>query len=132
MVPMIFGDVWGKTKPELTVTLSPNNVSVNNIVFEESSKAFVGHFRSTSVGSINSLASVSVSPNPVTDFVSVSGLARIQGNKTIVLSSVTGAEISRQTIMADKGNVSTAAGAAGVYLLQVCTDAGNATFRITK
>jgi hypothetical protein len=74
---------------------------------------------------------VSIFPNPVTDFVGVQGLSSIGGDKTIVLSSVTGAEISRQTVSND-ASISTATLPAGIYLLQVQTEAGSASFRIVK
>jgi hypothetical protein len=127
----IFGDAAGKKNPPLTVTLSAAQKSVSNIVFEENNKKFEGHFGNVGIGSVNSLPGVSVFPNPVTDFVRVQGLSSIGGEKTIVLSSMTCAEISRQTVSND-ASISTATLPAGIYLLQVQTEAGSASFRIAK
>jgi hypothetical protein len=129
----IFGDAGGKTNPPLTVTLSTTQQTVNNIVFEENDKTFKGHFNTLGVGPLAALPGVSVFPNPVTDFANVYGLAAIEGSKTILLSNITGAVISRQTIsQGADATVSTAGLPAGVYLMQVQTEAGNASFRIMK
>ena len=127
----IFGDAGGKKNPPLTVTLSAAQKTVGNIVFEENNKKFEGHFGNVGIGRVNNLPGVSVFPNPVTDFVGVQGLSSIGGDKTIVLSSMTGAEISRQTVSND-ASISTATLPAGIYLLQVQTEAGSASFRIVK
>jgi hypothetical protein len=126
------GDAWGKTNPPLTITISASNPSVPDVVFEENNKTFKGH-----IGSLNvsgpALSGLSVYPNPVTDYLQLKGLSSIGGAKTIVLSDVTGAVISRQTVE-QNGNagISTAALPAGTYLLQVLTTEGNATYKIVK
>ena len=127
----IFGDAGGKKNPPLAVTLSAAQKTVSNIVFEENNKKFEGHFNNVGIGRVNNLPGVSVFPNPVTDFVGVQGLSSIGGDKTIVLSSMTGAEISRQTVSND-ASISTATLPSGIYLLQVQTEAGSASFRIVK
>ena len=128
----LFGDAMGKNNPALTVTVSATQKTINNIVFEESSKAFTGHFNNVSVGGVSGLTGVSVFPNPVADFVQVAGLAAINGSKTILLSSMTGAVISSQIIAQGDATVATSSLPAGIYLLQVRTDAGSAAFRIVK
>lgn len=128
----IFGDAQGKLNPILNVTLTAAKPSITTIIFEENSKKFEGRFSGVGVGSINSLAGVSVFPNPATDFVNVAGLNTIGGSKTIILSSITGAEISRQTINADAARIATASLPAGIYLLQVQTEAGSASYRIIR
>jgi hypothetical protein len=128
----IFGDAWGKTNPALTVTISAANPTINNVVFEENDKTFKG-----SVGGLGlvptALSGVSIYPNPVTDYVQVNGLNSIGGAKTIVLSDVTGAVITRQTVEQNGVfSISTAALPAGVYLMQLHTTEGSASYKIVK
>ena len=105
--------------------------TVNNIVFEENNKKFEGHLNTVGLGHVVQLPSVHVYPNPVSDFVGLQGLSTISGNKTISLKTVTGAEISRQNSTGDV-RISTATLPAGVYLLQVQTEEGIASFRLVK
>ncbi len=128
----IFGDAWGKTNPQLTVTISASTPSVSNVTFEENNKTFKGHIGNLSVSSA-ALNGVSVYPNPVTDRLQLNGLNAISGSKTIILSDVTGSVISRQ-VVEQNGTAGIATGAlpAGIYLLQLQTSAGNASFKIVK
>src|SRR5690606_22352752 len=102
-----------------------------DVVFEENDATFKG-----SIGSLRvhgpALSGVTVSPNPVTDYVQLAGLGAISGSKTIVLTDVTGAVISRHTIDGGTASISTAALPAGMYLLQLHTGEGAASFRIVK
>jgi hypothetical protein len=128
----IFGDAWGKTNPALTVTISAANPTINNVVFEENDKTVKG-----SVGGLGHVPTprigVTNNPNPVTDYVQVNGLNSIGGAKTIVLSDVTGAVITRQTVEQNGVfSISTAALPAGVYLMQLHTTEGSASYKIVK
>jgi hypothetical protein len=128
----IFGDAMGKANPKLSVTVSATNKTVNNIIFEENDTKFEGHLNTTGVGRYSKLDGVSVFPNPATDFVNVKGLTSIDGSKTITLSNITGTVISRETITQGDASVSTSVLPAGIYMLQVQTVKGNATFQIVK
>ena len=129
----IFGDAWGKTNPALTVTISAAKPSVADVVFEENDKTFKGHIGSLNAGSTIALNAVKVYPNPVTDHVQFSGLNAISGSKTVVLSDVTGAVISRQAIeFGAPANISTATLPAGIYMLRLQTAEGSASFKIVK
>ncbi len=129
---LIFGDAMGKSNPQLAFTISGASLTVNNIVFEENDKKFEGHLKTAGVNGNNALEGISVFPNPATTAIQVAGLESISGSKTLILSSTTGAVISRQ--VADKGvNVIPAAELPyGIYILHVQTEAGSASFRVTK
>jgi hypothetical protein len=128
----IFGDAWGKTNPALTVTISAAKPSITDVVFEENNKTFKGHIGGLNVSGA-ALSGVAVYPNPVTDHVQFSGLSSIGGAKTIVLSDVTGAVVSR-LVVEQNGNasISTAALPAGIYMLQLQTTEGSASYKIVK
>ncbi len=128
----IFGDVWGKSNPVLSFSVTSATPTVNNIVFEENDKKFEGHLQTTGVSGNPALNAISVFPNPATTTIQVNGLETVAGSKTVVLNNMTGTIISRQVL--EKGNavVSVAALPAGVYMLQVQTLAGNSSFRIMK
>ena len=129
----IFGDAWGKTNPQLSVTLSPANPAVSNVVFEENNKTFKGHIGSLSISPSAKLNAVTVYPNPVTDLVQFKGLDAISGSKTVVLSDVTGAVIARQIFeVGASTSMATANLAPGIYMLQVQSSEGTASFRIVK
>jgi hypothetical protein len=86
------------------------------------------------VGSVRGpLANANVYPNPVTSYVSISGISDIRGSKTVVLRNLMGAVISNQTF-ADGRPVDIVTGTlpAGTYTLQLITDAGGASFKIVK
>lgn len=130
----LFGDVWGKNNPALTVTLSASNGTVNNVLFRENKKDFTGQIGGLGVNSANPLlAGIFAYPNPAKDYVEVGGIGAISGDKTITLSAVNGAVIARQEAPAS-GNVriATASLAPGIYILRVQTDAGVVEMKITK
>ncbi len=129
----INGDAWGKTNPQLTVTISPSKPSVSDVVFEENNKTFKGHIGSLSISTSAKLNAVTVYPNPVTDLVQFSGLDAISGSKTVVLSDVTGSVIARQIFeVGASTSMATANLAPGIYMLQVQSSEGTASFRIVK
>ena len=68
---------------------------------------------------------MSVFPNPATDFINVKGLSAINGSNVVVVSSVTGIEISCQVVTGDAAHIATGALPASIYMLQVQTEAGN-------
>jgi len=128
----IFGDAWGRSNPALTVTITAAKPSVNDVVFEENNTSFKGHIGNLNV-STSALNGVTVYPNPVTDFVQLKGLNAITGSKTIILSDVTGVVISRQVIEQNgAASISTATLPAGIYMLQLHTSAGSASYKIVK
>jgi hypothetical protein len=130
---LLFGDAGGKANPALAVTLTAGSATVNNVVFEENSKSFEGHIGNVGVVLPAGLNAVSVFPNPANDRVNINGLATIKGNKTIILSNMSGQVISTTNIAADKtGSLSMKQLPAGVYLLQLKTAEGTANFRLIK
>lgn len=131
----LFGDQWGKDNPALFVTVDANNQTINNIVFEENNTQFKGRYVwATNVTNVNSeLSKVSVFPNPVQGQINIDGLNNISGNKVVTITSVTGAVIFSQTynegqqVSIDANDM-----AAGLYMLEVQTTAGNKTFKLVK
>jgi hypothetical protein len=130
----LFGDVWGKKNPPLTVTISQGKGSVNNVVFEENSKDFTGRIGALSVNGFNpQLAAISVYPNPANDYVHVDGLGAIKGPKVLTLSAINGAVIATQTTDAGQsGQFSTSSLSPGIYLLRVQTEVGLVQLKIVK
>ncbi len=127
----IFGDAAGKANPQLSFTLSAASPRITDIVFEENSKSFTGHLNNVGVAG-TTLEALSVYPNPATAAVQVRGLEAIKGSKTLTLSTTTGALISRQVVETGNAVIATDNLPAGIYLLQVQTAQGNASFRIVK
>ncbi len=131
----LFGDQWGKDNPVLYVTVDANNQNINNIVFEENDTQFKGRYVwATNVTNVNSeLGKVSVFPNPVQGQINIDGLNNISGDKVVTITSVTGAVIFSQTYNEGQ-QVSIGANdmAAGLYMLEVQTTAGNKTFKLVK
>jgi len=129
----IFGDAWGKTNPALTVTISASNASVGNVLFEENSSTFKGKIGGLGVEPGNPLQSLSLYPNPAHGFVSLDGLNAINGSKTLILKDVTGALLSHTAVAAGaNATISTGTLPAGLYLLQVQTEVGTASYKFVK
>jgi len=126
---LVFGDAWGKTNPVLAVTLSAANPIVNNIVFEENSKHFEGHF-STAVPTVSALDMVRVYPNPVTAKINFVGLNTIKSEKQAVIRNATGAVVLQTMLTGSSIDASKLA--SGVYMVQLITDKGTANFRFVK
>lgn len=131
----LFGDQWGKDNPALTVTLNGSNSNVTNILFEESSTKFQGrYFWPTNVTNVNSeLNNLKVYPNPMKGEVNIAGIEKIAGEKEVTITNVSGAVVYHNTF-ADGAQVSLATSdmASGMYLMQVKTTEGTATFKLTK
>jgi hypothetical protein len=130
----IFGDVWGKTNPAFTVTITAAQPSIGNIIFEDDSATFKAHINIlSSVTNTSALKDVTVYPNPVTDHVAFTGIDKISGQVTVVLSNIIGSTLLRQSFDAgSKPRISTADLPAGTYIIQLHTDEGTASFRIVK
>lgn len=130
----LFGDALGKSNPQLTVTLTNTNKNINNIIFEENSKKFEGRFSNVGVNeTAGAFSQVNLYPNPAKELVRFSGLSKVSGEKTVVLSDITGSVISRQSF-ADGKEVMIATGslASGIYLVQLQTAVGTTSFRMAK
>ena len=131
----LFGDAMGKSNPALLVTLDATHQSVNNIIFEEHSHLFEGHYIMTA--SVNKLPEVLQSaiayPNPATDNISVIGLDKVNGNKNVTLSAMNGSVAYSHTFNEHEAvTVPVASLSEGIYLLQVSTAEGKIIFKITK
>jgi hypothetical protein len=128
----IFGDAAGKANPPLTVTISAGSPSISNIIFEENSKKFEGHFASTGIATISNAGGVSVYPNPAKDMIKVQGLGVFEGVKTLILTNPAGQEVSRQEVKDDQGQIPSTLLPAGVYILEVRTNTVSSFFRVVK
>ena len=130
----MFGDVWGKKNPALTVTLTSTGSTVSNVLFKENRKDFTGQIGGLGVSSANPLLSgISAYPNPAADYIEVGGIVAISGNKTITLSAVNGTVIACQEAMAgSSARISMASLASGIYILRVQTEAGTVQMKIVK
>ncbi len=129
----LFGDVMGKDNPALSITVDAQHTTINNIEFQEHSHQFEGHI-ATAVANVNGkLNNVSLFPNPASDKVTVNGIEAINGSKTVTISSMNGAVVLTQTftdgqaVAVPVSNLSK-----GVYMLNVHTEEGNATFKMVK
>jgi hypothetical protein len=128
----LFGDIWGKTNPPLTVTISAAAPSVSNVVFEENTTDFTGHIGTTGISTPAALSSVKLYPNPVTNQLTVSGLGNIKGTKSVSLLTVTGAVVIETSFTEGSITIPCDGLASGMYLLKVITNEGTADYKITK
>ncbi len=131
----IFGDALGKSNPQLTVTISASNKTVNNIIFEENSKKFEGRQGNNLevAGSLAELGEVRVYPNPARDYLQVRGLERTAGMKQVKLLSVDGKTV--RSFSFDDGEqavLSLEALAPGLYQLYIRTENGQAVRKVVK
>jgi hypothetical protein len=128
---LLFGDVWGKDNPGLSVTLSAGNASITSVLFEENDEKFEGHVGNVGVGTAT-LSDLSIYPNPARDYVTVRGLSAIKGQKELTLYDLAGKLISRQTVSTGAARLSVTALPAGAYILHVQTEEGRASFHVIK
>ena len=129
----VFGDVWGKANPVLTVAISAAAPSMGGLSFEENSDSFDGSLWPASVATAPELNNVSVYPNPVADVLNVAGLNTIEGAKTVTLTGINGAVAFNHTYQAnEKVSISVSGLSAGMYMLQINTVKGNAIYKIVK
>jgi hypothetical protein len=129
----LFGDAWGKINPALTVTITAAKPSLPNIIFEENNTFFRGIINLAVANTSNPLDGLTVYPNPVKDHVSIEGLNAIAGPKTVMVRSIIGNLLSTQSFAAGQQVAANTANIpAGIYILQVLTESGNASFRIVK
>jgi len=129
----VFGDAPGKSNPALTITVDAQHQSINNIVFEEHSHVFDAHIATAVVNVNGKLSGISLYPNPAVDNINVLGLETVNGAKTITLSSMTGASVYTHTFNnGEKAVVPVSGLAKGIYMLNVHTAEGVATFKVVK
>lgn len=129
----IFGDAPGKSNPALTITLDAQHQSITNIVFEEHSQVFDGHIATAVVNVKGNLSGISLFPNPAVDNINVMGLETVGGAKTITISSTTGATVYTHTFNnGEKAVVPVSNLSKGIYMLNVNTAEGTATFKVVK
>ncbi len=124
----LFGDAWGKNNPVIVVTIDQNTPTVNNVVFQENST----DFSALAVSNPAAFATVRLYPNPVQSDLTVSGLDKISGTKTVNLYNLTGSKILTQSFEEGKTTIPMAQLASGAYLLQINTTAGVASYQIVK
>ena len=130
---LLFGDAWGKTNPPLAVTISAASPTVSNIIFEENSTEFKGHYNALGVSARPGLASISLYPNPASSNVSLQGLSGIEGDKQVVLRDIHGLVLSNTHIKAgSNASITVSQLPAGMYMLQVQTVQGAANYKFIK
>lgn len=130
---LLFGDVWGKGNPPLAVTISGSAPTVRNIIFEENSSEFKGHYNVVSVSAEPGLPSVSVAPNPASSYVQLQGLTSIEGDKQITLYDFRGLAVSSTHIQAGaNASIPVSQLPAGMYMMQVQTLQGSASYKFVR
>ncbi len=129
----LFGDVWGKTSTPLIVTISASNPNADDIVFEENSASFEGHF-STSVHQVSAnLKSLKLYPNPVMDQFTVTGLDKISGDKELSIYTISGMKVYQKNFTDKKQVVVPSAQLpAGTYMLHISTSEGRISYKMVK
>jgi hypothetical protein len=129
----LFGDVIGKNNPALVFTLNANLSFISSIVFQETSTAFYGTLFPLDVSTTAKEDALTIYPNPVSDYLHIQGLDKIEGEKNLTLRSVNGTVVYSNT---ESGNseilVPFAELAEGLYFLQVHTAAGMRSYKIVK
>ena len=129
----IFGDAPGKSNPALSFTLDATHPSITDIKFEEHSHVFDGHIATAVVNVNGKLSGISLYPNPAVDNINVLGLETVSGAKTITVSAMTGATVYTHTFAnGEAATVPVTALSKGVYMLNVVTAEGAATFKVIK
>lgn len=129
----IFGDAPGKSNPALTFTLDAQHQSISNIIFEEHSTVFDGHIATAVVNMNSKLDGISLFPNPAVDNINVLGLETVSGDKTISIRSINGATVYSHTFSdGAKAVVPVSALSKGIYIMNVHTAEGTATFKVVK
>lgn len=130
----LFGDAGGKENPFLPIDITTSSYLINNIVFEENSTAFKGHFTPASVNAVApNMANISVFPNPAKDLINIAGTDKIKGVKDIVVTNIAGTHIYSRSYLANETiSIPCAQWPNGTYLLQINTTEGKTNYKITK
>lgn len=129
----IFGDVLGKNSTPLSVTINATTPGISIVKFEDKVLTFNASL-ATSVGSVSAaLKDIRVYPNPVNNVLNIAGLENIKGDKDALLTDITGKQIGNYhfTNMAETA-INVSALPAGIYILQLATTEGTATFKVSK
>lgn len=124
----LFGDAWGKDNPATTVTIDAGHPAVTNVVFQENDVVFTA----TGIAGLNQLPSVAVYPNPAKDVITIAGLDKISGTKTVTLTDLAGTKVSEQSTSSSELTISIARLPAGIYEVHIQTTAGNASYKLVK
>jgi hypothetical protein len=129
----LFGDVWGKSNPPLSFSLSANASSITTIVFHETGSAFFGTLFPLSVNIPGLEGQPTVYPNPVSDYLHIKGLDKIEGEKSIILCNVSGAEVYNLTVNDNSPIlVPFTELSSGLYFLQINSATGSIFYKIVK
>lgn len=129
----LFGDVIGKDNPTLVFSLSSTTSSLTTIVFHETNTTFFGSLFPLNVETMTRDKQPVIYPNPVTDYLHISSLDKITGEKIITLSNVSGAVVYTDTVNDNSEVLVPFAGlSSGLYFLQVNSSEGKASYKIVK
>ncbi len=124
----LFGDALGKANPISIITLDAAHSTITNVKFMENS----GGFSALSVSNPAVFSTVLLYPNPVQDRLTISGLDKVKGTKTVSISGITGAVLASQKTDGATLKIPTAALPSGIYLLQIASEEGSAAYRFMK
>lgn len=129
----LFGDVWGKDNPELVVKVDADAVYIDNIVFTESSTEYRGRIAVSVVNATGVLSRLSVYPNPADDIIHIGGAEKILGEKQVFIRDITGKVVAQKSFEDHKEIIMPVSNLnVGLYLIQLSTSSGVATFKMTK
>lgn len=129
----IFGDVWGKDNPDLSVKVHADNVNIHHVIFTENNIEFRGRIAVSALHIAKGLPEMKAYPNPVTDMLYLEGSAKIGANKQVVLKSISGAIVYTEEFAQGKQvSIPVAGLTEGIYLLEVLADGKTATYKVVK
>lgn len=128
----LFGDAWGKDNPSFEVIISAGTPSVTNVEFDENSTSFMGHIAAAISNVSGTLSQITVGPNPATDFINLGNLDAISGSKEITLMGLNGSILFHAVVNDNTTVVPVSNVASGIYMLQLKTTAGSATYKVAK
>jgi hypothetical protein len=124
----VFGDAWGKSNPVSIVTISNGNPTVSDLVFLENS----GSFSALGITVPAAFAGIQLYPNPVMDQLIISGLAKIAGEKTISLYTITSEKVYEALTQNNELIIPVKQLSSGTYLLRITSAAGAASYQVIR
>lgn len=129
----LFGDVWGKDNPDLSVKVDADNVNIHHIIFTENSTEFKGRIAVSTVDISAGMPEMTAFPNPATDMIYLRGSENIHLDKQVTVKDIAGRIVyAKQAAAREQISVSVKHLPGGVYLLHVQAGDAVATYKIIK
>jgi hypothetical protein len=129
----LYGDALGKWNPPMIFSLSATSPSLTDITFTEDSTSFMGMLWPLVINKSQIAESITVYPNPVTDYLHIKGLENTDGEKNITLYGIDGSVVYCKTVAGNSEIlVPVVELPAGLYLLQVNTTEGRYQYKIAR